>query len=49
MWISILSGALALAALAGLIWSLGRAQRIRYQTTKELNDRNQEAIMRLLD
>ena len=49
VWISILSGALALAALAGLIWSLGRAQRIRYQTTKELNDRNQEAIMRLLD
>jgi len=47
--VSILSGLLALAALAGLIWSLGRANRLRYQTTKELNDRNQEAIMRLLD
>ncbi|WP_374383016.1 methyl-accepting chemotaxis protein [Thermomonas sp.] len=49
VWVSILSGLLALAALAGLIWSLGRANRLRYQTTKELNDRNQEAIMRLLD
>ena len=49
VWVSIISGLLALAALVGLIWSMGRADRIRYQTTKELNDRNQEAIMRLLD
>ncbi|QDA56792.1 methyl-accepting chemotaxis protein [Thermomonas aquatica] len=49
VWVSILSGALALFSIAGLLWALGRAQRARYQTTKELNDRNQEAIMRLLD
>ncbi len=49
VWLSILSGALALFSIAGLLWALGRAQRARYQTTKELNDRNQEAIMRLLD
>ncbi|MDQ3039918.1 MAG: methyl-accepting chemotaxis protein, partial [Pseudomonadota bacterium] len=49
VWLSILSGALALFSIAGLLWSLGRAGRARYQTTKELNDRNQEAIMRLLD
>ncbi|MFN3703879.1 methyl-accepting chemotaxis protein [Thermomonas sp.] len=49
VWVSILSGALALFSVAGLLWALNRAQRIRYQTTKELNDRNQEAIMRLLD
>ena len=29
--------------------SLNRAQQKRYQTTKELNQRNQEAILRLLD
>ena len=49
VWVSILSGVLALVSIVGLLFALGRAQRIRYQTTKELNDRNQEAIMRLLD
>ena len=49
IWLSVLSGALALFAIAGLLFSLNRAQQRRYQTTKELNDRNQEAIMRLLD
>ncbi len=49
VWVSILSGLLALISIAGLLWALNRAQRVRYQTTKELNDRNQEAIMRLLD
>lgn len=49
IWISILSGVAALIAIAGLLFSLNRAQQSRYQTTKELNDRNQEAIMRLLD
>jgi twitching motility protein PilJ len=48
-WLGVISGALALLSIAGLLWSLYRAQQIRYQTTKELNDRNQEAIMRLLD
>ncbi|MDQ3495691.1 MAG: methyl-accepting chemotaxis protein [Pseudomonadota bacterium] len=49
IWISILSGLAALIAIAGLLWSLNRAQRTRYETTMELNNRNQEAIMRLLD
>jgi len=49
VWVSIISGVAVLLALAGLLFSLSRAQRIRYQSTKELNDRNQEAIMRLLD
>ncbi|MBW3550988.1 MAG: methyl-accepting chemotaxis protein [Proteobacteria bacterium] len=49
LWISLVSGALGLLAIAGLLVSLNRAQQKRYQTTKELNDRNQEAIMRLLD
>ena len=49
IWVSIISGALALFAIAGLLVSLNRQQQARYETTKELNDRNQEAIMRLLD
>jgi twitching motility protein PilJ len=49
IWISIVSGLAALIAIAGLLWSLNRAQRARYETTMELNNRNQEAIMRLLD
>jgi twitching motility protein PilJ len=49
IWISIVFGALALAAIVGLIFSINRAQRVRYETTMELNNRNQEAIMRLLD
>ncbi|RZA14537.1 MAG: methyl-accepting chemotaxis protein, partial [Lysobacteraceae bacterium] len=49
VWVSILSGLLMLFSIGGLIWANGRAGRLRYQTTKELNDRNQEAIMRLLD
>jgi twitching motility protein PilJ len=48
-WLGIVSGALALLSIAGLLWSLYRAQQRRFETTKELNDRNQEAIMRLLD
>ncbi|MFC7302015.1 methyl-accepting chemotaxis protein [Cognatiluteimonas weifangensis] len=49
VWVSIVSGALALLAIVGLLFSLNRAQRRRYETTMELNNRNQEAIMRLLD
>ncbi|VXB94614.1 putative methyl-accepting chemotaxis AlkN [Luteimonas sp. 9C] len=49
IWISIVSGLIALVAIAGLLVSLNRAQRERYETTMELNNRNQEAIMRLLD
>ncbi|GAA4998603.1 methyl-accepting chemotaxis protein [Pseudoluteimonas lycopersici] len=49
VWVSIISGLLALASIFGLAFALNRAQRSRYQTTLELNNRNQEAIMRLLD
>jgi twitching motility protein PilJ len=49
IWVSILSGLAAIIAIVGLLVSLSRAQQKRYETTKELNDRNQEAIMRLLD
>jgi twitching motility protein PilJ len=49
IWISIISGLVALASIGGLLFSLSSAQRKRYQTTMELNNRNQEAIMRLLD
>jgi twitching motility protein PilJ len=49
IWVSIISGVAALIAIGGLLFSLNYAQQRRYQTTKELNDRNQEAIMRLLD
>ncbi|HSR65635.1 MAG TPA: methyl-accepting chemotaxis protein, partial [Xanthomonadaceae bacterium] len=49
VWVSIISGALTVLSIAGLLFSLSRAQRKRYETTMELNNRNQEAIMRLLD
>ncbi len=49
VWVSILSGLGVLLSLVGLYFSTRSAERLRYQTTKELNDRNQEAIMRLLD
>ena len=48
-WLGVISGAVALFSIAGLLFSLYRAQQRRFETTKELNDRNQEAIMRLLD
>jgi twitching motility protein PilJ len=49
VWVSILSGIAVLLSLIGLYFSSRRAERSRYQTTMELNNRNQEAIMRLLD
>ncbi|MGH8084798.1 MAG: methyl-accepting chemotaxis protein [Lysobacter sp.] len=49
LWISIVSGVIALLAIVFLVLSLNSQQKKRYETTKELNDRNQEAIMRLLD
>src|SRR5688500_577576 len=49
VWVSILSGALALVSLIGLYFSTRSAERARLQSTLELNNRNQEAIMRLLD
>jgi twitching motility protein PilJ len=49
VWVSIVSGLLTLLALVGLYFSSRRAEKARYQGTLELNNRNQEAIMRLLD
>ena len=49
VWVSIASGLGILLSLVGLYFSTRSAESKRYQTTKELNDRNQEAIMRLLD
>ncbi len=49
VWVSIVSGVLTLFSIVGLLIALSRAQRKRYETTMELNNRNQEAIMRLLD
>jgi twitching motility protein PilJ len=51
VWVSILSGLLMLFSIGGLVLvrRVNSAQRLRYQTSMELNDRNQEAIMRLLD
>ena len=49
IWISIAFLVLAAAALVGLLRELSRDRRERYETTMELNNRNQEAIMRLLD
>lgn len=49
VWVSIISGLLTLLSLVGLYFSTRRAERARFQGTMELNNRNQEAIMRLLD
>ena len=49
IWLSILSGLAALVSIIGLVYSLYHAQRRRFQGTTELNERNQQAIMRLLD
>jgi twitching motility protein PilJ len=47
--IGIAAGALAVFGIAGLLFTLYRDQVNRYQVTQELNQRNQEAILRLLD
>jgi twitching motility protein PilJ len=49
IWVSIGSGLLALVSIVFLVLSLNRAQRRRFESSMELNNRNQEAIMRLLD
>jgi twitching motility protein PilJ len=48
-WVSVISGLAALASIIFLVFSLNRAQRGRFESSMELNNRNQEAIMRLLD
>jgi twitching motility protein PilJ len=47
--ISIIAGVIALFAIIGLLWTVNRDQRKRLASTTELNQRNQEAILRLLD
>ncbi|MFK7955898.1 MAG: methyl-accepting chemotaxis protein [Lysobacterales bacterium] len=42
-------GAAAAALIALLLWYLYRDQRARFRVTEDLNQRNQEAILRLLD
>ena len=43
------SGAIALFGIFGLLFTIWRDQARRYRGTQELNQRNQEAILRLLD
>jgi twitching motility protein PilJ len=47
--ISILAGAIAVLAIFGLLYTVNLDQRRRLASTTELNQRNQEAILRLLD
>ena len=48
LW-AIISGALAIFSILGLLYTVNREQRKRLSSTQELNQRNQEAILRLLD
>jgi twitching motility protein PilJ len=43
------SGIVAILSIVGLLWTINRDQRKRLASTQELNQRNQEAILRLLD
>lgn len=47
--VGLAAGALAAIGLLGLVIALFREQTRRYRDTQELNQRNQEAILRLLD
>ena len=47
--VTLVSGALAVIGLIGLLYALYRDQSRRFRGTQELNQRNQEAILRLLD
>ncbi len=49
VWIGIAAGAAAIIAILGLLFTLYRDQVKRFRVTQELNQRNQEAILRLLD
>ena len=49
VWLGLLLAVLAAAFAILLVVALVRDQRKRYQVTAELNQRNQEAILRLLD
>lgn len=47
--LGLIAGALTLFGIVGLLFTLYRDQSRRFQVTQELNQRNQEAILRLLD
>jgi twitching motility protein PilJ len=49
VWIGIAAGIAAIVAILGLLFTLYRDQVKRFRVTQELNQRNQEAILRLLD
>jgi len=49
VWIGMAAGAAAIVAILGLLFTLYRDQVKRFRVTQELNQRNQEAILRLLD
>ena len=48
LW-ALFSALFALAGIAGLLWTYNREQRKQFESSEELNKRNQEAILRLLD
>ncbi|HOZ03936.1 MAG TPA: methyl-accepting chemotaxis protein, partial [Arenimonas sp.] len=49
VWIAGISAIIAIFALVGLLRTASAAQRIQLSETKQINQRNQEAILRLLD
>ena len=49
IWLGLIAAAGAVLFAIQLVFSQSREQRRRLETTNELNQRNQEAIMRLLD
>jgi twitching motility protein PilJ len=49
IWLGLIAAAGAVLFAIQLVLSLSREQKRRLETTNELNQRNQEAIMRLLD
>jgi twitching motility protein PilJ len=49
LWVGIGAAAAALVGIIGLLFTLYRDQSKRFAVTQELNQRNQEAILRLLD
>ena len=49
LYIGVMSGLAALLGIAGLLYTLNRDQRRRYEKSQEDAQRNQEAIMRLLN
>jgi len=48
LW-ALVSAVIALLGIAGLLWTYNREQRKQFESSEELNKRNQEAILRLLD